>query len=321
MRYRITPMHISRMAAFCASAASLGLGTPALAASLAWAVAPAWNQSSDSDGLNIRKASVAALPSYSNGLKWQGVEWQEQRYQQNGTSLSGQGLNYTAQDLHALTGLGYSLKVGVNQGPEKTTAIGEWNYNQATSQQLRWGVFASRDWVESIGALQKGLHYDLVGGNVDYQVHSRVTLIGSLAQTRFSDGQDRQQQRGRAVWDVWPDQGITLQWAYKHQLGHSNGAPSGVYFNPDRLNESMGTIGWRRRYAGWQWYARLGEGRQSVNHDSHTPARMGELQLTSPVHGNSYFKLRAGRSETVGLNDPGYVYRYLDAQWIWPLGR
>jgi hypothetical protein len=45
------------------------------------------------------------------------------------------------------------------------------------------------------------------------------------------------------------------------------------------------------------------------------------LQLTSPVHGSSYFKVRAGRSETVGLNGPGYVYRYLDAQWIWPLGR
>jgi len=319
MTRRTTP-HITRLAALCAAFVAVHTSTPALADDTTWAAAPAWSQSSDSDGLTIRKAFVAGLPSYTNGLKWQGVEWQEQRYEQNGNALSGHGVNYTAQDLDALTGLGYTLKVGVNQGPEKTTAIGEWNYNRAYNTQLHWGVFASRDWVESLNALQRGIHYDLVGGNVDYQVHPRVTVVGSLAQTRFSDGQDRQQQRARAVWDAWPDQGITLQWAYKHQLGDTNGATSGNYFNPDHLNESMGIIGWRRRFEGWQWYARLGEGRQSVNNDSHTPARLAELQLTSPVAGHSYFKLRAGRSETVGLNGPGYVYRYLDAQWIWPLG-
>jgi hypothetical protein len=142
-----------------------------------------------------------------------------------------------------------------------------------------------------------------------------------LAQTRFSDGQDRQQQRARAVWDALPDHGITLQWAYKHQLGDSNGVTTRTYFNPDRLDESMAVIGWRRRYEGWQWYARLGDGKQKVNDQESTPARMAELQFTSPVQGRSYFKLRLGRSETVGLNGPGYVYRYADIQWIFPLGR
>lgn len=300
------------------SAAFLFVNTPASAADNTWAVAPAWSQSNDSDGLHIQKAFAAALPQYSNGLKWQGVELQTQHYRQNDNSLSGQGVNYTAQDVDALSGLGYSLKAGVNQGPEKTTVIGDWNYNQAFNSQLHWGVFASRDWVESMPALRQGLHYDLVGGNVDYQIHPRVTLVSSLAQTHFSDGHDRQQQRVRAIWDAWPDQGLTLQWAYKHQLGETVVNPS--YFNPDRLDESMGIIGWRRRIAGWQWYARLGEGRQQVNQQDHTPARLAELQLTSPVQGNWFFKLRAGRSETVGLNGPGYVYRYLDAQWIWHLG-
>lgn len=201
-----------------------------------------------------------------------------------------------------------------------------WNKTQAVCQvhdtQLNWGVFANRDWVESFSALQQGIHYNLVGGNVDYQVHPRMTLIGSLAHTHFSDGHDRQQQRARAVWDAWPDQGITLQWAYKHQLGETVAdASQRYYFNPDRLDESMGLIGWRRRIEGWQWYARLGEGRQSVNGDDRAPARLAELQLTSPVQGHSFVKLRAGRSETAGLNGPGYVYKYLDAQWIWRLGR
>jgi hypothetical protein len=151
-------------------------------------------------------------------------------------------------------------------------------------------------------------------------IHPRFTLVGALAQTHFSDGQDRQQQRLRAVWDAWPDQGVTLQWAYKHQMGEKD-VINPTYFNPDRLNESMGIIGWRRRLEGWQWYARLGEGRQQVNNQDSTPARMAELQLSSPIYGRNFFKLRAGRSETVGLNGPGYVYRYADAQWIIQLGR
>lgn len=316
MSYRITPWLL-----LVTASATLTCSTSVVAANDTWAISPAWSQSSDSDGLTIHKAFASALPNYTHGLKWQGVEWQEQRYKQNGTTLSGQGVNYTTQDIDAITALGYSLKVGVNQGPEKTTAIGEWNYSQAVNKQLHWGVFASRDWVESIGALQQGIHYDLLGGNVDYQIHPRFTLIGSLAQTRFSDGQDRQQQRARAVWDALPDHGITLQWAYKHQLGDSNGVTTRTYFNPDRLDESMAVIGWRRRYEGWQWYARLGDGKQKVNDQESTPARMAELQFTSPVQGRSYFKLRLGRSETVGLNGPGYVYRYADIQWIFPLGR
>ncbi len=301
-----------------ATLTALALSTHAWAADNTWAISPAWSQSRDSDGLSIRKAFATAMPSYANGLKWQGVELQEQRYTQNATALSGHGVNYTEQNLDALTGLGNSLKVGVNQGPEKTTVIGDWSYNQAHNKQLNWGVFASRDWVESIGALQQGIHYDLAGGNVDYLAHPRVTLVGSLAHTRFSDGHDRQQQRARAVWDALPDQGITLQWAYKQQLGETVSNPN--YFNPDRLNESMGLIGWRRRYEGWQWYARLGEGRQKVNSDERTPSRLAELQLSSPLHDNSHFKLRVGRTETVGLNGPGYVYKYIDAQWIWCLG-
>jgi hypothetical protein len=41
------------------------------------------------------------------------------------------------------------------------------------------------------------------------------------------------------------------------------------------------------------------------------------------VRGDWYLKLRAGRSETLGLysSNDGYVYRYLDVQWIWQLGR
>lgn len=312
---------MTRQLTHLALCALLATGCMHAQADTSWALAPAWNRASDSDGLVIQKWFAGALPQHSSGLQWQGVEWQQQRYTQNGQALDGHGVNYTAQHTDAITGMGYGYKLGLNQGPTKSLLTGDVNWNQAMSSQLQWGVFASRDWVESMGALQQGIHYDLVGGNLDYQVHPRFNLTGSLAQTHFSDGHDRQQQRTRVVWDAWPEEGVTLQWAYKRQLGEKDNGTPPVYFNPERLNESMGMVGWRRRYQGWQWYARLGRGQQEVNNDSSTPARLAELQLSSPVHGSSFFKLRLGESETVGLRGPGYVYRYVDAQWILGLDR
>lgn len=284
------------------------------------AVYPAWSHSSDSDGLVIDKWFAGALPRYASAHAWRGVEWQQQRYSQNGQELTGQGINYTVQNTEATNGLGYAYKLGINQGPHKNLVIGDWGWQQALSPQWQWGLFASRDWVESMPALQDSVHYDLVGGSLDYQWHPRLTVIGSLAWTRFSDAQNRQQQRLRMVWDAWPEQGVTLQATHKHQVGEA--APAlRRYFNPEQLDETMALVGWRRRFEGWQWYARLGTGHQQVANESSTPARLAELQISSPVRGQTFFKLRAGETETRGLNGPGYVYRYFDAQWIWVLDR
>jgi hypothetical protein len=279
---------------------------------------PGLFHSSDTDGLSIDKVSASYWPNYQSGSQWQGVEVQTQRYAQGGTNLHAQTLAYGYSAIDPRTGMGLNWRAGWNQGLGNGLAVGELNWNQTVTERLSWGVFASRDWVESIGALQQSIHYDLVGGSVDYQLHPRLTAIGSLAYTKFSDGQDRQQQRARLVWDAWPEQGLTLQWAYKRQYGASDGVRR-TYFNPQQLDESLGFIGWRRRFEGWQVYARAGWGYQKLLDQDHTPARSTELQLTSPVYGQRFFRLRAGYTDTLGLNGPGYGYRYVDAQWVWRL--
>ena len=285
-----------------------------------WALSPSLNWSNDTDGLTIHKLYESALPVFQSNLAWQGIELQQQRYQQNDTQISGSGVNLTGQDIDASSGMGYTYKVGINEVSNKTLATADFNWNQALSPQVQWGVFANRDWVESMLALQQTVHYDLVGGNIDYQIHPRMTLVGSLSQSYFSDGQQRLQEKFRLVWDAWPEQGVTLQLAQKHQTGEQLANPS-LYFNPRQLDETMGLLGWRRRYEGWQWYARLGWGQQQVSDQGSTPTRLTELQLSSPVRQHSYFKLRAGQSESFGYYGAGYSYRFLDAQWILQLGR
>jgi hypothetical protein len=304
----------------CALFTVLTTDSMAETAERAWAISPSLNSSSDSDGLNIHKVSLAALPAYSSGLQWQGMEWQTQRYQQNASSIDGHTVSYGMQSIEAKTGMGSQLKLGLSQqGSSSTLLITDWNHNQSINENLNWGLTANRDWVESMTALQQNTYFNLVGANLDYQLHPRVTLVGAINQTWFSDSHQRQQKRFRAIWDTFPDQGITLQWSYKHQTGESLSEPT--YFNPDQLDESIAIVGWRRRIQGWQIYARLGAGNQSVNTQSNTPTRLSELQVTSPLNGPYFLKFRLGSNETYGLNGPNYLYRFADVQWIWRLGR
>jgi hypothetical protein len=298
----------------------IGIHQSVNAAENNWAVSPNLNYSSDSDGLTINKLSLGILPGYDSATKFQGLEWQEQRYQQNNTTINGQGFNYTWQSTDVLTGMGHSLRAGLNQiDSSKTIMALDWNFNKAQNDFLNWGVTVNSDWVDSITALQNGTYYNLVGGNLDLQIHPRVTLVGALTQTHFSDDHNREQQRIRAIWDAWPDQGITLQWSFKHQYGETVANPT--YFNPSELNESMAIAGWRKRLQNWQYYVRLGGGTQTVNSQPSSPTRMAEVQITSTPKNTGFYKVRLGYSETYGINGPGYTYRYADLQYIWPLGR
>lgn len=280
-----------------------------------WAISPSIHLSNDTDGLSIYKLYESAMPVFQSHLAWQGIELQQQRYQQLGTQISGAGVNLTGQDIDASTGMGYTYKLGANEVANNTLVIADFSWSRAVSPQMQWGLFANRDWVESMLALQQNIHYDMVGGSVDYQMHPRVTLVGSLSQSHFSDGQQRLQEKFRVVWDAWPDHGVTLQWAQKHQTSNQSDSTS-LYFNPRQLNETMGLLGWRRRYEGWQWYARLGWGQQKVSGLGSTPMRLTELQLSSPVRQSNFFKLRAGQTASFGNEGAGYSYRFLEALWI-----
>lgn len=284
------------------------------------AISTSLNVTNDSDGLIIQKVTLGALPAYTSATQSHGLEWQVQRYLQNNSVITGQGINYGWQSVDAQTGMGNTLRAGLNQlGSAKTIMTIDWNFNRAHNEFINWGLTVNSDWVESIAALQNGTRYDLVGTNLDVQIHPRFTVVGAVNQTYFSDGHERQQERVRAIWDAWPDQGLTIQWSYKHQAGESITNPS--YFNPDRLDESVGIIGWRKRFNGWQWYARLGSGTQTINSLTSSPVQLLEFQITSPPKENSFFKIRMGHNEIYGINGPGYKYRYAELQYILPLGR
>lgn len=283
-----------------------------------WALGPQWSQSSDSDGLSIRKPGATAYYRWDSSASWHGVEVQQQRYAQAGTTLEGRSLAAVGQSVDPATWLGYGYRLAWSDGPERGTWVGDAFKSGALGTQAQWSVFATRDRVESFKGLQAGLTFDLVGASVDYQLAQGLTLIGAASATRFSDAQDRQLLRLRAVWDLLPEQGINLQLHLKEQQGERDVAVR-RYFNPGRLEEGLLVLGWRKRWEGWQLSARAGQGVQRVDRGDSTPMRTAEAQIQSPLRGNQFFRLRFGWSETQGLDGPGYTYRSGDLSWVFRL--
>ena len=283
-----------------------------------WALSPQWWQSSDSDGLSIKKPGATAYYRWESGATWHGVEVQQQRYTQAGATLEGRSLAAVGQSVDPATWLGYGYRVAWSDGPERATWTGDGFWSGALGPRTQWGVFGTRDRVDSFKGLQAGLTFDLVGASLDHQLAPGLALTGAASATRFSDEQDRRQLRLRAVWDALPEQGITLQLHLKGQQGERDVAVR-RYFNPGRLEEGQLVLGWRKRWEGWQLSARAGQGVQRVDRGDSTPMRTAEAQIQSPLRGNQFFRLRFGWSETQGLDGPGYTYRSGDLSWVFRL--
>jgi len=280
-------------------------------------ILPTLHFSSDSDNMRITKIGGGLLYRYTHPQHYTGLVWEQQRFSQSGQHvLNGQNLSWVTQHIDPTTALGYQLKAGYSTKPMRSllTFDGSLAYALSPSTRVEW--FASRDRVDSITALQNGTHYTLAGGALGYTLHPRLTAVASVAHTQFSDSTDRQQLRLRLIWDAIPQHGITLQLMHRNQRGD---AASQGYFNPDRLQEHMAGVGWRDRFNGWLVAARMSAGQQQVNQGRWEPARLSELQVTSPPSPNGQLKLRLVEQKNWDLSGPNYRYRSLDLQWVMPL--
>lgn len=269
----------------------------------------------DSDGLTISKVGVGLLPHAQNTQQWAGLEAYRLRYAQFDTHLNARSVGYVKESLSPQTGLGYTLRVGVREDKIQRDWVFDANRSWAAGGSTRLEVYGQRDRVESLSALQAGTTMNLIGAAIDHTVHPRVTLVGAVAKTWFSDDAQRAQQRLRVIGDLFPEVGVTLQWSLRKQTGRPASGPR-RYFNPEEMTESLAVVGWRRRLEGWQVHAHLGVGRQEVGTER-SPARQFDLAITSPAERSQAIGLRLGHHETFGLSGPGYQYSFVDLHAFW----
>jgi hypothetical protein len=271
--------------------------------------------STDSEGFSATKLGVAYLPLYTYGDQHSGIQYQWNSYSQNGWTAEGNQLGISTKSINPQTALGYNINLNLNEIKGYSLLTTDSYYAFQAASSTRAEVFLSRDRVETQNSINNGIYYTLGGLSLEQQLTNRLVGIITAGNMYFSDSNTRPFFRVRAIYDVFPEYGITAQLRYRQYRDTNTNVPNN-YFNPDNYKEAMAAVGLRRFVNGWRLAALLGFGRQQVNQDPSTGTQLIEINATSPHYGPIFSRTRLGYNKSAGFQGPDYAYSYFMQELI-----
>ena len=265
----------------------------------------------DTDGFEASRMRALGMARYENPWRFDGVAVQETRYSERAFRARGRGVLFQHRDQRRDTLAGLQLEAGAVRVGTRTRAVGEATLRLAPGLEApSYELVASRDWVETRRALERGITHALVGAGVEWPFNPRFSATGFVAQQGFSDGNERRHWRGRLIWLVSEPHGLTAQLRYRGFRSALEDV-DGAYFNPGHYRQVLAVASVRRRQGHWVWRAEAGFGREHVDGQTR-PAGMAELRAEGAIAGPARIELRAGYLRSAGsiVEDPDYAWRY-----------
>lgn len=273
--------------------------------------------STDSEGFNTKRIAMEYFPHYRNADSYSGVRYTKHFYKQNNWSRNGQQLTLAHRNIDHATANGWSLNAGLfHQDRHKLLTL-DGSYRNALATQTGVELMVTREAIETAAALDKGVYSTLAGIALDQGVGAHITLVGLAARQDFSDGNARNHGRLKFIYQPDLDSGLTLQARYRHYNSTSSNV-GGAYFNPERYNETMLAVGWRKRIEGWNFSLTSGVGEQKVAADPYSTTYLVEVGLQSPPGYPYSIRIRAAVNQSAAFLGPNYRYKYLQGEWIIP---
>ena len=271
--------------------------------------------SKDNENFYTQRIAAEYLPRFNHGDSLTGVRYTDHYYAQGDWSRHGEQISLIHRDIDPATANGWQLDTGVFQQGGHTMLTLDGNYRRPLAERTAVEFFVDREWVETQAALDKGINFTFVGGVVEQGLGQHVTVLGVAGYQDFNDGNSRNHGRVRVIYQPDLDLGLTLQARYRVYTSSKDDV-GGAYFNPDRYDETMLAVTYRKRFMRWTAFAIAGAGRQHVAEDPWTPTRLYEAWVLSPpVHAYS-FRARAGYNQSANFNGPDYRYHYLLGELI-----
>lgn len=186
------------------------------------------------------------------------------------------------------------------------TVDGGWRNTLIPGTSLE--LFLNRDWVETRRALDQGVRFTFAGASLEQAFGPHVTAIGIAARQEFSDGNSRNHGRLRLIYQPNLDLGLTLQLRYRSYRSERND-PGVTYCNPEKYEERLFALGWRRRFHSWAGNLVVGSGQQRIAGAPLVPSYLLEFSLQSPPARRDSIRMRGGFNQSASFNGPNYPYR------------
>jgi hypothetical protein len=273
----------------------------------------------DSERFYSYRVRGGAVFDYRSYLRYYGLTAQNTHYAQGGWHKDGQGLIgvWRRQDRTTLAGI--NAEGGVVQVAGRTRVVGDatWSFRPQSSTGLE--LIAAGDLVETPGAIDRAIAYGFYGASIEQQITKRLSAIGLVAYQPFTDGNERVHLRGRLIWDLIPDYGLTAQVRWR-QYRSSEGDLAHPYFNPNQYRQWQAALAMRKRLSGgWIWSSTLAAGQETINNDRTQPTTLIELRAEGPIARNARLALTALYTRSTGYIDaPHYWYAQLGLTLIVP---
>jgi len=273
----------------------------------------------DSDHFKSSRLRAGALVHYASpydliavgggGTYYKQGDWSKERY-----TLAG-----AIRKLERGTGAGIVATAGVSSidGRQKLIGEGTWNIRLARSTGMEF--IGQRDFVETRAALDATTMTNYLAASVDHAVSDRFTVIGLGGFQWFSDDNHRTHLRGRAIYALLPEHGLSVQ---VRAQGYESSRPGGaLYFNPDRYERADIGLRLRRSIADWRVLAAVGGGQERIDHAVRNPTSYAELRGQRSFSNNltlalTFAYFRASEAESTGSGS--YNWRYYRALFIIP---
>lgn len=262
----------------------------------------------DADHFSAVRLRAGGLLAYESPWKFLGVAAQENVYSQSGWHQNATGVLGLWRDQARDTLTGINAEAGVVAVAGRTRPIGDVNWNLRLSPNTGVELLAAAGLVETQTAIEQGIGYTFWGASVEQTVAERFTIIALAGYQPFSDGNDRVHFRARLVWDALPEQGINLQARWR-QYRNSTTDVGGAYFDPERYQQWLGLVGFRKRLSGWTTTGAFGAGQEYIHNGGTTtqPTYLAELRTEGPIAGNARLAFQVMYNRSAGFsNSPDY---------------
>lgn len=295
-------------------AMALSAGAPsALAEDAHGALRPELFLSSDADGSETHKLGLGWDWHREDREHWFGAKVEYARF-------AGKGWSHEEQRIYARAAGHFGERAvdddtwrwRVDAGTNGDTLLGSAALH--TEGPNRREIFIEREVVETRQGMLDGQMYTFLGAVIDRPFSERASGNVLVGLQEYGDGNLRSHLRGRLVYVVVPEQGLSLQLRAR---SYRNSDPfAGDYFSPDWYGEVLGVIALRRVVGGHAWRAAAGAGRQKSAQEDARRARSLEFSYESPRWRRSWLRLNAGYTDTpvatsTGSSSYSYSYRYL----------
>src|SRR5437870_2096928 len=167
--------------------------------------------SRDADRFDALRFRTGALVSYASSFDYAGLAAQTTHYSQSGWHRNAEAILALWRDQRRDTLAGSLAEAGFARIAGHTRFIGDATWSLRPTERTGFELLAAGDLVETQRALDRAIAYTLFGASAEQQLSERFTAIGLAAYQRFTDGNERLHLRGRLIWLLVPEHGITAQ--------------------------------------------------------------------------------------------------------------